>query len=965
MDDRPSMIDPDLLPDASSLLSSRWSRDNRITFHPAQLYDGPVQSPIDVNALPPLIAELAARMGPLDVGAARMGVFTWDVACVGPDGPFVLQIPAALDQPGTHGRARSEVPRANLENMRRFAAAGLSRFVLDPGELITLASVPAATFAAAPEHHALSLGRGGLQVEVIQGERSWLIPLGAAATADLLAEMVAALAYHYDAGEAGGTALTDVFVNDGDFLVRRREDGAFDLRLAAARHREAGIGPDLLLLYLIQLMAYEDWEVGGTLVGLPVLASNPSVAFEGLVRGRRYRWRDLGRREEEGTQEALRWIAEFGRSPQGRADSPWADRFVAGRLPPAFGDDLRERWWRLVPLRTKLGALELRARLDADSDARAQARALASLVDGLSRRIGRADIEPGTGARINDLGRDGLIALLEEAGVRADRRAAIAGDLLARWPYRSLDHLLASVPAARPLRRRIAFGRALSDAEQGTLASLGPASGPVSGQTKRGAIANREIYGGLAFPAALQAEAVRAFPTFEAYMDAVLHDPGWGYYARRVSIGRGGDFITNPESLSPRYGGWIAALAFRCWDQMVGRGLISDRDPFPIVEFGAGNGRLARDIVDAAAAGAGERWRQFEARLAYGIYETSASLRERQRELLGSRARIAAGDARHPAGTLSRDFPGGVRGLVLTNEVPDAFGVHKVVMTPAATQPGFAAWAALVVPRVEPSLLDAVTADLARRVRDTDRALRHRFALAGNPGDLLLDAGAFGAVMTAVSELPADRAAALRSQVWFEEGYVPAPAIPALAAHLDANAGEYASALGAEDSGVVQYVNVHAASFIRELGTAVAAGFVLTTDYGDTTWNLVQGARRGEMPFRVYGADAPFVPRPNDPYSHPGAQDLTSDVNFTEIAASAKKAGFDVLHYGHERDLVGDDLPALARAAAGDPATQEFVGNPVFKSLLLGKGTASVIDDPLVSPLPLSGPRNQIAQRQK
>ncbi len=955
------MLD-DELPAASSLLSSRWSQDNLLTFHPAQLYDGPVRASLDVESLRGLIGDLATRVGPLEIGAARMGVFTWDVACRGPDGPFLLQLPAALDEPGTHGRARSDLPRLNLEHMRRFAEAGLGRFVLEPRELVVLAgSVPAATFAALPGHHAVSLGRGGLHVEILEGERSWQVPLGPAATAELLAEMIAALVYHYDADEAGGTALTDVFINDGDFVVRRRPDGAFDLRLTAARRRQPSIGPNLLLLYLVQLMAYEDWEANGGLVGVPVVAANPSVAFEGLVRGRRYRWRDLRGREEDGAREALRWIEDFGRSRQGRAYRPWTERFAAGRLPLAFGDDLRERWWRLVPLRTKLGALELRARLDSTSAAQADARGLASLIAGLTRQIGRFEGKEGTTTRTNDLGRDDLLVLLEEVGVPADERASIAGDLLAGWPYRSLDHLLARVPAARPLRRRLTFGRALSDAEQGTLASLGPTSGRVMPR----AVANREIFGGPAIPEPLHAEAVGAFPSFEAYMDAAMHDPGWGYYTRRVSIGRGGDFITNPEALSPRYGGWIAALAFRCWDQMLGRGLISERDEFPIVEFGAGNGRLARDILDAAGAGAGERWRHFAARLVYRVYETSPALRQRQGQLLGSRARIAAGDARRPGATLSRDFPGGLRGLVLTNEVPDAFGVHKVVLRPAPTELGFSASAALVVPRVERPLLDAVTRDLAGRVSHGDLALRERFALSRNAGDLYLTAETFGAIMTEVAELPADRCDALRAQIWFEEAYVPAPAIPALAAHLAAHAAEYANALAAGDSGVVLYVNVHAARFIRELGASVGAGFILTTDYGETTWNLIQGARRGEMPFRVYGAEEPFVPRPNDPYSHPGTQDLTTDVNFTELASEARNAGLELLHYGHERDLVGADLPSLARAAEDDPSIAEFVGNPVFKALLLGKGTVNVIDHSLASPLPLNGPRNQPARGHK
>ncbi|HXU62285.1 MAG TPA: SAM-dependent methyltransferase [Polyangia bacterium] len=940
-------------PDASSLLSSRWSRDNLVTFHPAQLYDGAVERRMDLDALSPLVGELAARIGPFELGTAHMGVFTWDLACLGPDGPFTLQIPAALDQPGAGGRARRRVPRMNFENMQRFAASGLARFVLQPYHLFTLAGdVPAATFRALPDHHVLKFGRGGLHVERVEGERSWLIPLGPATTAELLAQMVAALVYHYDPDDAGGTALTDVFINDGDFVVRRLTDGAFDLRLTAARRREPDISPNLLLLYLIQLMAYEDWEVNGGLVGLPVLVSNPSVAFEGMVRGRRDRWRDTGRSPEAGAREAMRWIGDFGRSREGRAYRPWTERFLAGQLPLAFGDDLRERWWRLMPLRTKLGLLELRARQDSaspTSPAAAEARTLASLIESLASHIGHPDRHAG----MNDLGPDDLVALLSEAGLPPETRGRVAGELLAGWPYRSLDDLLARVPGARllrPIGPRLSFGRALSDDEQGTLLGLGALPATPTARP----LANREVFGGPTFPAALHEAAVRSFPTFEAYMDAALHDPRWGYYTRRVAIGRGGDFITNPESLSPRYGGWIAALAFRCWQQMLARGLIAEGDEFPIVEFGAGTGRLARDLLDAVAAGGDDAWRRFAARVSYRVYETSAGLRQRQQELLGGRARIADGDARHPAETLNRDFPGGVRGLILTNEVPDAFGVHKVVMTTDGQ-----VRAALVVPRVEGPLLEALPGELARRIEDTDRALRRRFALTGHASDRVLDQDTFGATMAALTELPAERAEPLRGQIWFEESYVPAAAIPALAAHLAEHGGAYAEALQAEGSGVVQYVNVHAGRFIRELGSSLAAGFVLTTDYGDTTWNLVQGARRGELPFRVYGPDEPFVPRPNDPYSHPGTQDLTADVNFTEIVRAATDAGFELLHYGPERDLVGADLPDLVRLAANEPGIAEFLGNPVFKALLLGKKTSTVMDGPLASALPLK----QVAKR--
>ena len=82
---------------------------------------------------------------------------------------------------------------------------------------------------------------------------------------------------------------------------------------------------------------------------------------------------------------------------------------------------------------------------------------------------------------------------------------------------------------------------------------------------------------------------------------------------------------------------------------MIAHEEIAETDAFPIVEFGAGNGRLARDVVDAVARNAAEasraepRWGTFAARLRYHIYETSASLRDKQRALLGDAAVVAEG----------------------------------------------------------------------------------------------------------------------------------------------------------------------------------------------------------------------------------------------------------------------------------------------------------------------------------
>ncbi len=936
------------LPAASSLLSSRWSKDNLITSHPGRLYDGAIVSRVEREHLGPIISGLRTPNRPSSIAAVQKGVLTWNIHYDDDGSSLVMQIPRALDEPGRRGRAKCDVPHHTFQNASYFISHGLTRFA--PKPVTCTASndaIRVAVFADWNNYHPIALRRGAVQIERYEGTQAWGVSLGDTATATLLVEMVAALVYHYEPEADGGTAVTDVFINDGDFVVRRREDGSFDVRMTALRRREGGISPNLLLLYLVQLMTYEDWAVGDDLVGLPVVASNPTVAFEGLVRGLRYRYRDLDRDENEGRNQATRWLEEFAYSAEGHAYRPWVERFLRGELPVSFGHDLREHWWRLTALQQKCRLLQLRHRAapsTASSDASSD---IAELLQRLAGEIGNAPARDASRIQVNDLDEVGLQQLLTEARVPSRSRTALSRQILRHWPHRRLDSLLAKVPAAKDLRRiarRLDFGRVTSSDTEGTVASLGE---PASGVARE--LANDERFGAQLPSDELQEQAVQRFCSFEHYMDTALHDPRWGYYAHRVEFGRAGHFTTNPEALSPRYGGWLATLALKMWTEMVAHSELREDDPFVVVEFGAGNARLARDFIDAVRerATSGQNWQRFASVLQYRIYERSESLRQTQRALLGDDATVLEGDARRPAVTLRRDFADGVRGLILTNEVPDAFGVHKVLLSQHGQ-----ALATLVVPRIGAQLRSALPRELAKAVTDVDQRLRAQFDFDRNPGECYVDDALYERVMGSVCTLAPERRTELLLHLWFEELYVPVAMVEGVNEHLALHAGQYARALAAEPSGVVCYLNLHASRFIHELGESLTAGYVVTIDYGGTTRGIIDGARRGEFPFRVYGQWDDYVPRPNDPYAVPGSQDLTADVNFTELADTGARVGLKVAHFGPERDLVGDDLPGLVDQSTNE-SMAEFLGNPVFKVLVQSTRDSRVMDSALASPTSL------------
>ena len=141
---------------------------------------------------------------------------------------------------------------------------------------------------------------------------------------------------------------------------------------------------------------------------------------------------------------------------------------------------------------------------------------------------------------------------------------------------------------------------------------------------------------------------------FSRFMELALYAPGLGYYSGGAAkLGRDGDFTTAPE-MSPLFG---QALAHVVAD------LIGKTTP-QIMEFGAGTGKLAREVLTELAAMGVAVHR-------YSIVELSGELRARQQQTLRG----------FPQVTWLDQFPAVYSGVVLGNEVLDAMPVQLVVKT--------------------------------------------------------------------------------------------------------------------------------------------------------------------------------------------------------------------------------------------------------------------------------------------
>ena len=154
--------------------------------------------------------------------------------------------------------------------------------------------------------------------------------------------------------------------------------------------------------------------------------------------------------------------------------------------------------------------------------------------------------------------------------------------------------------------------------------------------------------------------------TFADFMAACLYEPGLGYYTSAGrKVGAEGDFYTS-ISVHAAFGRVIAREMAQMWRCM------GSPIAFTLVECGAGNGRLACDIMDFLA----ERESVLYGQLNLALIEKEPTLESAQREML-------AAHAGRVSWLSPEEFASGrftFSGCLYSNELIDALPVHRVVM---------------------------------------------------------------------------------------------------------------------------------------------------------------------------------------------------------------------------------------------------------------------------------------------
>ncbi|MGG6294188.1 class I SAM-dependent methyltransferase [Leptolyngbya sp. AN02str] len=327
---------------------------------------------------------------------------------------------------------------------------------------------------------------------------------------------------------------------------------------------------------------------------------------------------------------------------------------------------------------------------------------------------------------------------------------------------------------------------------------------------------------------------------FAAFMEMALYDPEYGYYATNyVNIGSSGDFYTAPH-LGADFGELLAEQFAEMWARL------NYPNPFTLVEIGAGQGLLVRDILrylhrhhDAC----------FDA-VEYVVVEQSAALVAQQQQRM---AKLVASFERLHWRTWDEIAIDSIVGCLFSNELVDALPVHWVTQQDGQLK------------EIYVTLADA-----------TEKPL-----VTSAPMEMEVDLSALWYGAPAI--------APVYSSTQFAE-VLAEPSTPELQRYFSVTGIDFPSA--AYCQGYRTEVNLAALDWMQTVASRLRRGYVLTIDYGYL-------AQRYYLPSRSGGTLQCYYQHQyhSNPYIHVGRQDITAHVNFSALQQQGDRHELETLGF--------------------------------------------------------------------
>lgn len=363
---------------------------------------------------------------------------------------------------------------------------------------------------------------------------------------------------------------------------------------------------------------------------------------------------------------------------------------------------------------------------------------------------------------------------------------------------------------------------------------------------------------------------------FARYMDRCLYDEDFGYYAAGcVRFGLDGHFSTYAERLSPVFGAMVARAVAESLHAL--RARIPEGVPLTMLELGAGDGDLARDVLDEMLRRRNEDGWGFVDRLTYVIGEKSEALRERQ--LARAPEHVAAGRlVVHPVDALDLFWEGPFHGVVFANELVDAFPCEHLILT-------------------------------SRLGEAPPAAVRRVMVWGETVAGTLDDEGAFWRAVARGEPMRVHADAVPWSEAW-PDG-VPAGLMDYLD-HVRPLVDDLATCELLPSSlcwapGTRPFID----RLSEILDGPDRTGIALLVDYGGTSRHVLDPRSRAPH-LRAYAGEEAV-----GPLDAPARVDLTWDVDFTDVGRLAAARGLSVLHFGPQAGLEGRERSLDTRGTRG------------------------------------------------
>lgn len=349
-------------------------------------------------------------------------------------------------------------------------------------------------------------------------------------------------------------------------------------------------------------------------------------------------------------------------------------------------------------------------------------------------------------------------------------------------------------------------------------------------------------------------ETTESMISFRTYMEYALYSPEGGYYQQeRTKIGKRGDFYTN-ASVGSVYG---EVLADTLWE-MINK-LPSTK--LAIVEMGGGSGQLSAQILYSLQKTG--RLAAYVPSLTYVMIEASAYHRVLQEKALLPFQNVVDIQWYKSVDEAKAMWPE-LRGILLSNELPDAFPVHIVEYR--------------------------------------DGSWYEIYVTENNEGD----------------ELFAERLGPLSTDGLVD--YIKQEGIPPL-------------------EGYRTEVNLESVRWMESIAEWLIEGYALTVDYGYERSVLYTPSRK-KGTLLCYKEHA----MSENPYEEPGAQDITTHVNFSALIDVAEDKGLETIGFYTQQQFLmqAGILQKLEEHTGGDPFRNEAAKrNRAIRQLIMGDGMGS------------------------